>query len=203
MKMSESKDAKVKESILNAAFCEFCEKKYDNVSILSITERAQVTRSSFYYYFKDKNQIYKTIIERLKHDIFSALDKQRVYDIPELLWAVTEKLLSYKGTDTEKLIINIFENMRSNETAFFDIMSHVKQGAFCNGNLSDSTGIKIKDYRLLGDQKFVGTYFKGMCFMLVVRTVLDCFTGRVEKSGAKKAFEECANCLKRGFIAPQ
>ena len=58
---SENLKKNVKEKMLEAAKLLFAEKCYSDVSILSITKKANVSNGSFYRYFSSKKDILKAV----------------------------------------------------------------------------------------------------------------------------------------------
>ena len=68
--------------LLESAVSEFSALPYEKVSIFKIAQNAGVSRSGFYYYFKDKEDIYKYLIDQIKEEFMTELGKdKRRYDI--------------------------------------------------------------------------------------------------------------------------
>jgi AcrR family transcriptional regulator len=63
----------VKELLIRTAIDLFSQRGYGETSIRDIGEKAKVNTSLFYYYFKDKEEILYTIIERSTRDLINAL----------------------------------------------------------------------------------------------------------------------------------
>jgi AcrR family transcriptional regulator len=59
-----------KRRLLEAAIAEFVAKGYEGASLNDILSAAELGKSSYYYYFADKEDLYATVIE----DMFSRLD---------------------------------------------------------------------------------------------------------------------------------
>lgn len=65
----------VKELLIRTAIDLFSQKGYEETSIRIIGEKAKLNTSLFYYYFKDKEEILYTIIERSSRDLINALEE--------------------------------------------------------------------------------------------------------------------------------
>jgi AcrR family transcriptional regulator len=65
----------VKELLIRTAIDLFFQRGYEETSIRIIGEKAKLNTSLFYYYFKDKEEILYTIIERSSRDLINALEE--------------------------------------------------------------------------------------------------------------------------------
>lgn len=65
----------VKELLIRTAIDLFSQRGYEETSIRIIGEKAKLNTSLFYYYFKDKEEILYTIIERSSRDLINALEE--------------------------------------------------------------------------------------------------------------------------------
>ena len=71
-----------KEALLKSAISEFSALPYDKVSIFKIAQNAGISRSSFYYYFKSKEDIYQYLLKQIKMEFIEKLDQEeRQYDL--------------------------------------------------------------------------------------------------------------------------
>ncbi len=99
-----------KERLLAAARREFSEHPYERVSVFNIMKGAGVSRSGFYYYFKDKEDLYRYLLEQLRAEFERELrDDQSVLDIHR---AVFDFFAKFKGTERQNLIFRVLENMK-------------------------------------------------------------------------------------------
>ena len=64
-----------KNKLLESAMKEFSVLPYEKVSVFKIAQKAGISRSVFYYYFKDKRDIYNYLIAQLKMEIVQMLDQ--------------------------------------------------------------------------------------------------------------------------------
>lgn len=68
-RLDEEKRAK----LLDCAAQEFAEKGFEGASLNRILERASMGKSSLYYYFEDKADLFATLLERLSANLFAAV----------------------------------------------------------------------------------------------------------------------------------
>lgn len=71
----EKMDLTRKEKLTNAAIDEFIEKSFDDASLNNILKRAGVSKGSFYYHFKNKQELYLYIFDKVVKDKITYLDK--------------------------------------------------------------------------------------------------------------------------------
>lgn len=87
-----------KDQILNAALYEFAFKGYVGVTIDDISKRANITRSLFYHYFKDKEDAFLSLVDRTTKkvdDIFSQIDLcKNILDVLDDLIMVFTNILT-------------------------------------------------------------------------------------------------------------
>lgn len=137
-------DARKKTGLLESAINEFSALPYEKVSVFKIARAAKVSRSGFYYYFNDKEDVYKYLLEQLIEEIvqdFKEEDREK-YDIFTFSKLIFHRLARMKGTDREKFmkqaVINLkpsdvsgyFEKLESctieSRMEFFSGLSHLK-----------------------------------------------------------------------------
>lgn len=99
-------DNEKKEQILMAAQKEFSEHPYSKVSIFKIAQQAGISRSGFYYYFKDKKDIYEHLLGNIKNEFISiyATEDNKKMDLFTLAEYIYEFITSLKGTDREPFL---------------------------------------------------------------------------------------------------
>lgn len=109
-----------KNSLLKSAVKEFSALPYEKVSVFKIAQNAEVSRSGFYYYFKDKEDIYKYLLDQIKEEFIRELDKgEKKYDIFSFCRKVFELLAAIKGTDREAFFKQVFSNLKPDDTEEF------------------------------------------------------------------------------------
>jgi len=77
--------------LLNAAQAIFSEKGLDLTSIDDITNRADVGKGTFYYHFRDRDDIVQTLIEKIIDELLAVIDES-CKDIKDLKDAITALL---------------------------------------------------------------------------------------------------------------
>lgn len=106
-------DESRKQQIVRAAEKEFSQLPYSKVSIFKIAQQAEVSRSGFYYYFKDKRDIYEYILNEIKTDF---LMKNNISSENKTgLFTLVENIFNYitdiRGTEREPLFRRIVSDM--------------------------------------------------------------------------------------------
>lgn len=115
--------------LLESAIKEFSELPYAKVSVFKIAQNAQVSRSGFYYYFKDKEDIYQYLLYQIKKEFMNQiLQDQKKYDIFSLCKKIFYFIASLKGTERESFFCQVISNMTPEDLKnFFDIMGNGMQ----------------------------------------------------------------------------
>lgn len=109
-----------KELLLQSAIAEFSALPYEKVSIFKIAQNAGVSRSGFYYYFKDKEDIYKYLTKQIRDEFTADLAaKGEKYDIFSFSKEIFRKICSIKGTEREAFFRQMVSNMKPDDTKEF------------------------------------------------------------------------------------
>ena len=75
-----------KKYLLAAAEGEFARLPYDRVSVFEIARSAGISRSSFYYYFSDKEDLYHYLLSQIRDELLDSLPREiDLEDFPTLL----------------------------------------------------------------------------------------------------------------------
>ncbi len=77
--MAQIKKEEVKKRIIKNAKKEFLDKGFKNASIRFIAKQANITSGTIYTYFKDKNDLYESIIGQATTDLFSQMEEKMNY----------------------------------------------------------------------------------------------------------------------------
>ena len=76
-----------RELILEEALSEFCENDYKNASVNQIIAKAGSSKGTFYYYFKDKEDLYITLVKEAFQKKMKVLSSIHTDDFFEfLMW---------------------------------------------------------------------------------------------------------------------
>lgn len=103
--------------LLESAIHEFSVQPYEKVSIHKIAQAAGVSRSGFYYYFNDKEDIYKYLVEQVRDELVKSLkDDMKKYDIFTLAHLIFQRLVKLKGSSRERFIRQVVQNLRTEDT---------------------------------------------------------------------------------------
>jgi AcrR family transcriptional regulator len=95
-------DVEKKRKLLEAAMKEFIAKGYEGASLNDILSAAELGKSSYYYYFADKEDLYATVVE----DMFARLDSAAPQPKLDTLTATTfwPALEAYAVAATDSLV---------------------------------------------------------------------------------------------------
>ena len=112
-KVFNSLEPNKKAALVNAAYNVFSKHPYHLVSINEITKELGITRTAFYYYFYNKEDLYGYLITKEKEEfinnyIYSSKKKISLEEIFELLFIYLSK---YKGTNKQNFYIDLFYNI--------------------------------------------------------------------------------------------
>lgn len=98
----------VKKRIIVAALDEFKEKGYVSASIRNIASNADIALGTVYKYFKNKEDLFNSIVEPVYDDLFTNINKTIFADVnpDEKLLEIKNRILDiFKGNSKELLIL--------------------------------------------------------------------------------------------------
>ena len=105
-----------KKQLIDSAIREFSSLPYEKVSIFKIAQNAEVSRSGFYYYFKDKKDIYEYLINDLKDELIDKyIDSEKTINIFLLGKYIFQFIAGIKGSGRESLFRNIVQNTKPDD----------------------------------------------------------------------------------------
>ena len=184
-----------KNKLLESAMKEFSALPYEKVSVFKIAQKAGISRSVFYYYFKDKRDIYNYLIAQLKMEIVQMLDHNGgvQYDIFTFTQKLFHQAAQQKGTDREAFVRQVIANMKTEDTGyFFDLIDtcQVEQHFryLCN----------LEDLNISTDQQL-----KGLTCLLVASTLqilLMYFVSDESLSDAEAQLDQIFEMIKYGVL---
>lgn len=89
-KFKQARSTNTKQKILDAGEHYFCQNGYYNSSVQKLAAAANVSIGSFYFYFKDKDElwieVYRTQNERFVHTIVNSINKVEQYKNDRRAW---------------------------------------------------------------------------------------------------------------------
>jgi len=98
----------IKNRILLAALDEFKEKGYSSASIRNIASNADIALGTVYKYFKNKEDLFNSIVEPVYNDLFAAINKIIMTEVnpDDKLIEIKNKILDiFKGHSKDLLIL--------------------------------------------------------------------------------------------------
>ncbi len=117
-------DADKKQSLIEAAVREFASLPYEKASMFKIAQNAGVSRSGLYYYFKDKEDVYRYITEQLYQPFVELIREEPRLDPFSLSRDFFIFFARYKNTEREDLLRQTLYNARSIDLESF--LSHIQ-----------------------------------------------------------------------------
>ncbi len=107
-----------KRALLQSAICEFSQLPYDKVSVFNIAKNAGISRSAFYYYFKDKEDIYHHItgfvLQKLMGEMGEMEESLDLFALGREAFSQAAKL---KDTEWESLGKQLISNIKPDDAA--------------------------------------------------------------------------------------
>jgi AcrR family transcriptional regulator len=105
--MQYAKD-EIRQRIIDVAREEFLEKGFEKASIRTITARAKTSKSNIYNYFKDKDDLFCSILEPTLAKIQKGFEVAKSFNVPKGVDEYTQ--------DSQKLVVDtvmefVFENI--------------------------------------------------------------------------------------------
>lgn len=112
--MQYAKD-EIKHRIIDVAREEFLVKGFEKASIRTITSKAQTSKSNLYNYFKDKDYLFRAVLEPTVSEIETGLELAKRYNAPketedytlssqQLVIGVIEKFIAAHAVDVKLLL---------------------------------------------------------------------------------------------------
>lgn len=117
-------DADKKQILIEAAIQEFASLPYEKVSMFKIAQNAGVSRSGLYYYFKDKDDIYRYITEQMFKPFLKRIREKPRLDPFALSRDFFIFFARYKNTEREALLRQTLYNARSMDME--TMISHIR-----------------------------------------------------------------------------
>ena len=99
--------------LIEASYKVFGENTYFGTSINQLTEALNITRTAFYYYFYNKEDLYDYLVS-LQKDCFInnyIYDKNRKLDLEEIFILLFDFLSTFKNTQMKNFFLDLFFNI--------------------------------------------------------------------------------------------
>ena len=141
-------DRETKEKLLASAKSEFLEKGYMKASLRKICAQAEVTTDALYFFFKDKEDLFRSIVEKPLHSLLDMLNTHFAEDAQ--LLSETDGY-AYSDGDHEELVQLLIRHLYANRDAFLLLLTKSQGTAF--ENCIDEVVEKIeKGYRVMAER---------------------------------------------------
>ncbi|MCQ4635919.1 TetR/AcrR family transcriptional regulator [Anaerovorax odorimutans] len=183
-----------KKVLLESAIDEFSALPYEKVSIFKIAQNAGVSRSGFYYYFKDKEDIYKYLIDQIKDEFTTELSKEKQrYDIFSLCKRIFSLLARVKGTSREAFIKQIVSNAKPD-----DVNEFLDNFELCAEKKHFEYLCDLDDLNSYSEQEMTSLTWLLICSS--VYALQRYFAGGESLERAEERLDKMLNMLKYGVI---
>ncbi len=173
--------------ILDCAFREFSENTFDKASIFSIAQKCNISRSSIYCYFKDKDDIYKYLVYcfmKPQIDTMESYKERPLFFLPKNLF---EYLLSFYGTDKQNFVEKLLKNMNPENIHY--IAHELKHSPLVvnENNIDNKTKYDL--------------YIVSAIIIGNISIAISCyFEGKFTKQQAQEYFDRALEILKEGAL---
>lgn len=105
-----------RDQLLKSAVHEFSEIPYEKVSVFKIAQNADVSRSGFYYYFKDKKDIHLYLINEIKEEFIKKYNVDELnVDLLVLGKDIFKFVTAIKGTGLENFFRRTVTDMKNSD----------------------------------------------------------------------------------------
>lgn len=141
-------DRETKEKLLASAKTEFMEKGYAKASLRKICANAGVTTGALYFFFKDKEDLFRSIVEKPLRDLLEMMSMHFVEDAQLLS---ESDGYAYSDGDHEELVQLLIRHLYANRDVFLLLLTKSQGTAF--ENCIDEVVDKIeKGYRIMAER---------------------------------------------------
>ncbi|MCQ4023146.1 MULTISPECIES: TetR/AcrR family transcriptional regulator [unclassified Ruminococcus] len=198
-----------KKRFIEAAVEEFSATPYEKVSVFKIAHSAGISRSGFYYYFKNKADLYSYVyFVKFQNEFYEYMNSiEKKHDIFSVFVARFEYYLAIKGTENESLAKQMMKNIVSfdlirlfkdksislfNRFNLQDDMKHIAPPMtefFENFNTDNLTATNSEDILMLAM----------LMNMLTIKYISAYFDGSITMQEASDEYNKHINYLKYGF----
>ncbi len=141
-------DRETKEKLLASAKTEFMEKGYAKASLRKICANAGVTTGALYFFFKDKEDLFRSIVEKPLRDLLEMMSMHFAEDA-QLLSEMDGYV--YSDGDHEELVQLLIRHLYANRDAFLLLLTK-SQGAAFESCIDDVVEKIEKGYRIMAER---------------------------------------------------
>ncbi|MGN1224181.1 MAG: TetR/AcrR family transcriptional regulator [Ruminococcus sp.] len=141
-------DCETKEKLLASAKAEFMENGYAKASLRKICANAGVTTGALYFFFKDKEDLFRSIVEKPLHELLKMMDTHFAEDTQ--LLSVPDAYVQTAG-DHEELVQLLIHHLYANRDAFLLLLTKSQGTAFENC-VDEVVEMMEQGYRAMAEQ---------------------------------------------------
>lgn len=141
-------DRETKEKLLASAKTEFMEKGYAKASLRKICANAGVTTGALYFFFKDKEDLFRSIVEKPLRDLLEMMSMHFAEDA-QLLSEMDGYV--YSDGDHEELVQLLIRHLYANRDAFLLLLTK-SQGTAFESCIDDVVEKIEKGYRIMAER---------------------------------------------------
>ena len=123
MKKKIATDATSRDAIIFAAIEEFSRSGFHGARVDSIAQQSGINKAMIYYHFKNKEELYRTIIEQLFTGIHSLLKESTELDIPpnEKLYQLIGRISAFASSLDDRMKKLMMWEIASGGKTFIDV----------------------------------------------------------------------------------
>ncbi len=123
-------EKQTKEILLQAAKQEFMEKGYAASSLRNICKKANVTTGALYFFFRDKEDLFASIVEEPLHRLYEMMKYHYAGELKEI--DDIEKVFSEEHIDDKSLSVEIVEYLYDNKDAIKLMIEKSEGSSYAN-----------------------------------------------------------------------
>jgi AcrR family transcriptional regulator len=198
-----SSDKQTKEKLLLAARREFLEKGYRNASLRSICKESGVTTGALYFFFQDKNDLFRELVEAPLQMLIGVMQEHFDYELKEIM--VQNKAEGNSEEDLRKakdVIELIYDHFDS-----FDLLLMKSEGSAYEKMVDQFISVAEKHYRTMADimseingGKRVDDYMIHWISHLQVSAFAQLIEHRVPRQAALVQMENMTKFMQNGWL---
>lgn len=192
-----------KRLIREAAIQEFSRVSLEKVSINKIVKSAEISRGSFYTYFRDKEDVLQYIFEDFVHQI-QLFCKETMFQVKGDFWELFEQLLDYVLDICEKNKMITLAQKAIGHQAIMKMLEN--KAGFC-APLQETNMKWLREiYQLTDCRKLFADNFEdyqilfSLCISIMVGAIGEIYRGGETEEKAKDSFHKRLNLIKYGAV---
>lgn len=179
-------------NIVECAYNEFANNSYDKTSIFLIAQKAGISRTSFYCYFKDKTDIYNYLMDMIMQPHIKNLkNKKKSFSLFYFAKEMFDYFVSFYDKQEKQFIVSMLKNMNPKNIKYFSTDLSAKSLNGPCGLIINTDNINIKSPYDIYIISF--TILCNMSFCLI-----QYFEGELKKEEAYANFNRTLEILQNG-----